>query len=223
LLASSIHRKAPSVFMDVIRLLNGGCPGMMSADETFHATRGIHEVRHRLEACKKSASGIESPCAARESVSDSARGGTTFFCDCWRLSRRLPDVDSHWAPPSDSHSALPHLKCPLALRCHGSLFMSKAQSTFLRAIANASTGMPSHMSVHAMVANECGWRFEYKSTGGASVLSSKGRDTTVIRRMKAAVSKFADASPFAVCMITVEGNGKILQHGSGPHSRFISQ
>ncbi len=73
------------------------------------------------------------------------------------------------------------------------------------------------MSVYAMVANECGWRFEYKSTGGASesVLSSKGRDTTVIRRMKAAVSKLADASPFAVCMITVEGNGKIPQHGSG--------
>ncbi len=56
-----------------------------------------------------------------------------------------------------------------------------------------------------MVANECGWRFEYKSTGGASesVLSSKGRDTTVIRcsssSMKAAVSKFADAP--TVCSV----------------------
>jgi hypothetical protein len=33
--------------------------------------------------------------------------------------------------------------------------------------------------------------------------------------MKAAASKLADASPFAVCMITIEGDGKTLQQQHG--------
>ena len=186
----------------------------MSADETSHVARGVQDVLYRLETRTKS--GIDAPYAARET--DSNLCGTTFFCDCWRLSRRLPNVDSHWAPPCDSHPAPPYLKCPL--KC--STFMSKAQSTFLRAVADACRGMPSHMCVHATVANECGWRFEYKSAGGGSVLSSKGREMTLVRRMKAAASKLADASPFAVCMITIEGDGKTLQHSTS-QAKFPSQ
>jgi hypothetical protein len=123
-----------------------------------------------------------------------------FLCYCWRLCRRLPDVKSRWAPTEP-------VKC--------SDFTSKSQSAFFRSVVDACKELQTTVTVHACVANACGWWFEFHQAGGIAAKSeSKGgskltSDRIILRRMKAAATKLRDQT-FAPYSILVEGGGKIL-------------
>jgi hypothetical protein len=137
---------------------------------------------------------------AKERAVEAEEMSSASMCYCWRLCRRLPDVESYWVPTQ-------------SIQCGD--FTSKAQSAFFRAAMEACRDLPCHMSVHTTVANACGWRFEYKSAGGGTEAPPGSKllkvyERIAVRRLKAAVAKFAQDSPFALYTVVVEGEGKIL-------------
>ena len=136
---------------------------------------------------------------------------SSYFCECWRLCRRISNVDVHWTEPP----------CLSPMRCTSE--ESRAQSAFLR----LCTSLPAKCGVAEFsitLMNPCGWKFRYsyarQSTPSESLQQIDGhleRLTMHRRRWPRALKMLSSASPCTLYALSIDAVA--IECATGLHTR----
>ena len=137
----------------------------------------------------------------------------SYFCECWRLCRRVPGVEAQWDPPPP---------CFMATRC--STEESKAQVAFLRhCTALPTKAVVADFSVTLM--NPCGWKFRYsyarqpESNESRKHLEKRNKNSTGRRQtamFKRALKFLTSGSPCTLYDVRMQ-TSRDPSHGCGSH------
>ena len=137
----------------------------------------------------------------------------SYFCECWRLCRRVPGVEAQWDPPPP---------CFMATRCLTE--ESKAQVAFLRH-CTASPTKSAVADFSVMLMNPCGWKFRYsyarQPESNESMKHLENRDKPLTGRrqptlFKRALKFLTSGSPCTLYDVRMHTSGD-PSHGCGAH------